>query len=52
MNLKIKQIKKLVMSWANAHCHLKKPSVNGQPRALLNLTVGLVEIVIDIGKGF
>ena len=40
------------MSWENARCHLEKPSVNGQPRALLNLTVGLVEIVTDIGKVF
>ena len=40
------------MSWKNARCHLEKPSVNGQPRALLNLTVGLVEIVTDIGKVF
>ena len=40
------------MSWENAHCHQEKTSVNGQPRALLNLTVGLVEIVTDIGKVF
>ena len=52
MNLKIKQTKKLIMSWGNARCHPKKKSVNGQPRALLNLIVGLVEIVTDIGKGF
>ena len=52
MNLEIKQIKKLIMSWENAHCHPEKTSVNGQPRALLNLTVGLVEIVTDIGKVF
>ena len=52
MNLKIKQIKKLIMSWENAHCHPEKASVNGQPRVLLSLTVGLVEIVTDIGKVF
>lgn len=40
------------MSWENAHCHPEKASVNGQPRVLLSLTVGLVEIVTDIGKVF
>ena len=52
MNLNIKQIKKLIMSWEIAHCRPGKTSVNGQPKALLNLTVGLVEIVTDIGKEF
>ena len=52
MNLKIKQIKKLIMIWADANYHPKKPSVNGRLRALLNLTVGPVEIVTDIGKVF
>ena len=41
MSLVMKQLKKLIMNWVNARCHLKKISAIGQPRASLSWTVGL-----------